>query len=547
VIARARTGTGKTLAYLLPSLERIVGRKEENNSSISNNATKNAQRNKQIEILIVAPTRELAQQIGQEAQLLTSGFVASASSSSSSHQAEELTRTISSATFVGGRPRALDVRAMEKSGIPNILVVTPGRLLDHLNSTHVNDVPFRDLVKHVQVLVLDEMDSLLDLGFRDAIQEILCYLPQQRQTLLFSATIPPQVRDVIEICVAPNRVLVDCIQEEDPMTHTNERINQTHVILPLDKSVWGTVQIILELMKEPNHKILVFFPTTAQVCFFAKLFNLGMGRPVLEIHSRLAQNRRTQTSDRFRHSRRRRGVVMFTSDVSARGVDYPDVTHVIQVGMAPKRESYLHRLGRTGRADKNGQGILLLTEPEMRALDTDLNGLEITGNAHFQQMIDNGHMSPELEEDRMRIVSQMRAGELRDLETDAKAVYSGLLGFYFSKLRTLGVRQPQNVVVNIMNEFAAQAGLSERPTLPMKLAAQYRLANHPAVNVREEWRAGRNFDVGLGRGRLSKNRFAIPSENSNGTGRGGGGDLWGGDDDAEKEEVRNSGGSKGTR
>lgn len=176
-------------------------------------------------------------------------------------------------------------------------------------------------------------------------------------------------------------------------------------------------------------------------------------------------------------------------------------------------------------------------------METDLNGLDITENEHFQQMINNGHVSPELEEDRMRITSQMRAGELRDLETEAKAVYSGLLGFYFSKLRTLGVRQPQNVVVNIMNEFAAQAGLSERPTLPMKLAAQYRLVNHPAVNVREEWRAGRNFDVGHGQGRLSKNRFAIPPKNSNGVG--GEEEMWG-SDDAEKDDGQDSAGSKRT-
>jgi ATP-dependent RNA helicase MSS116, mitochondrial len=299
VIARARTGTGKTMAFLLPSLERIIY--HDNNAMVSSHATtattnttanNNTQSNK-IEILIVSPTRELAQQIGQEAQLLTSGFTVSS----------QQERSISSAAFFGGRPRSVDVRAMEEACIPNILVVTPGRLLDHLNSTRVNNVPFRDLVKHVQVLVLDEMDSLLDLGFRDALQEILCYLPQQRQTLLFSATIPAQVRDMVEICVAPNRVLVDCIQDADPMTHTNERVDQTHVVIPLNKSVWGTVQIILELMKEPNHKLLVFFPTTAQVCFFAKLFNLGLGRPVLEIHSRLAQNRRTQTSDRFRYSR----------------------------------------------------------------------------------------------------------------------------------------------------------------------------------------------------------------------------------------------------
>jgi hypothetical protein len=203
-------------------------------------------------------------------------------------------------------------------------------------------------------------------------------------------------------------------------------------------------------------------------------------------------------------------------------------------------------LRRTGRAEKHGKGILILTEPEIIALKTDLNGLHITENVHFQQMINNGQVSLELEEDRMRIVSQMRAGELRDLEADAKAVYTALLGFYFSKLRTLGVRQPQNVVVSIMNEFAAQAGLSERPTLPMKVAAQYRLVNHPTVNVREEWYAGRNFDVGHGHGRLKKNRFAIPSKNSTGNnGGGGGGDMWG-DDDAENDSGRDLGGSKRT-
>jgi hypothetical protein len=201
-------------------------------------------------------------------------------------------------------------------------------------------------------------------------------------------------------------------------------------------------------------------------------------------------------------------------------------------------------LGRTGRAEKHGKGILILTDPEKIALETDLNGLDITENEYFQQMINKGHVSLELEEDRMRIMSQTRAGELPELETDAKAVYTGLLGFYFSKLRTLGVRQPQNVVVNIMNEFAAQAGLRERPTLPMKLAAQYRLCNHPGVNVREEWRAGRNFDVGHGRGRLSKNRFAFPPESSTTGNSVGGGDIWG--DEEDEDNGRNSGGSKRT-
>jgi len=193
------------------------------------------------------------------------------------------------------------------------------------------------------------------MGFREDVRQLLTYLPPKhsRQTLLFSATVPPSVQEMIDECVKSERVLVDCIQEDDPNTHVVNTVEQSHAIIPKDKLVWGIASTILDIMdNNERHKILVFFPTTSQVSYFSALFNKGLGRRVLEIHSRKNQDVRSNTSDRFRQAQQ---AVMFTSDVSARGVDYPDVTHVIQIGTARDRETYIHRLGRTGRAGKAGK------------------------------------------------------------------------------------------------------------------------------------------------------------------------------------------------
>ena len=167
------------------------------------------------------------------------------------------------------------------------------------------------------------------MGFRSAVEEIITFLPKQRQTLLFSATLPADVRHIIKRNMRPDFVTVDCIHDEDPTSHTNEAVEQSHVILSTDTNlVTGTVGILLEILKNPNAKMIVFFPTTKLVKFYAELFNFGLGRPVMELHSGKSQAYRTSASNRFREMKKG---VLFTSDVSARGVDYPDVTNVVQV------------------------------------------------------------------------------------------------------------------------------------------------------------------------------------------------------------------------
>jgi len=484
VIGRARTGTGKTLAFLLPSLERVLQNPVEN----------------KVKILIISPTRELAHQIYDQANMLT----------------RHHSRQVNSQVVYGGVSKNRDIELMERQ-VPTILTATPGRLMDHLDSTYIRNKPFPDYLQNIQVLVLDEMDRLLDMGFRDTIRQILSYLPQERQTLLFSATVPPEVRSMIDMCVVPDHELIDCIQEEDPTTHTNEAVDQSYVVLSDNHMVWGFVRALLHYMREPDHKILVFFPTTAQVTYFANLFNRGLGRHVLEIHSKLTQNKRTNTSDRFRQARQ---AVMFTSDVSARGVDYPNVSHVIQFGSASDRETYIHRLGRTGRAGKKGEGVLVLTKHEKSFLKLDLAGLDVQPNGFMQGLLQESP-SAQLEEDMMRITQEIRTGEAPELEGDAKAAYRSLLGFYHTRFRSLGVRST-DALIKTVNGFAAQAGLQELPPISEKLALQLGVKNHPSLNIRSRWSPGGNFDVGRRRNRgMARGRdlgFAKPRAGSFGWG-----------------------------
>jgi ATP-dependent RNA helicase MSS116 len=283
VLGRARTGTGKTVAFLLPGIERILRNPIDD----------------QVNMLILSPTRELAAQIAEQTQMLV-GVHGNA---------------VTAQVIYGGSSKRDDIQRFEKK-IPNILVATPGRLKDHLMSTNVHGTSFVDKLQQLQVLVLDETDRLLDMGFRQEIQDILSFLPKDRQTLLFSATLPQDVRTIIRMAAKPDYVTIDCIEDEDPMTHTNDRTEQSHVVLPPSRFLTGTVETLLDLVDNPNNKIMVFFPMTSMVQLYTNLFSFRLGRRVLELHGKMQQRSRSQISRQFRQSR---SGTLFTSDVSARG------------------------------------------------------------------------------------------------------------------------------------------------------------------------------------------------------------------------------------
>lgn len=292
VLGRARTGTGKTIAFLLPAIERVLQSGE-------------YQVGRNVGILVISPTRELATQIGEQAEKLLTFH-----------------SEMSVQVVYGGTKIGRDVAQLKKK-LPTILVATPGRLKDHLESTTINGRKFGDdIMSSTPVLVLDETDRLLDMGFRKEIKQILTYLPrsQKRQTLLFSATIPPELKEIMAETMKPDFIEVDCINDGDGTTHTNARVHQSHVIIPsMDRYVSSVFEIVRLAMEEDGNqsKIIAFFPTARMVSFFAELFHEGLDIPVIELHSKKSQGHRNRASAHFRSAS---SGVLFTSDVSARGM-----------------------------------------------------------------------------------------------------------------------------------------------------------------------------------------------------------------------------------
>lgn len=479
VLGRARTGTGKTLAFLLPALETALSSGDEPGSNVG--------------VLVISPTRELAIQIGEQARTLTS-----------CHEG------LTSQVMYGGSSRFEDVRRLERR-LPTVLVATPGRLIDHLENTRINGMPFSRIVKSkTRVLVLDETDRLLDMGFRREVDKIIHHTPPDRQTLLFSATIPPGVRSVMADTMKPDYVTVDCIHDHDPATHTNDQVDQSHVVLPASASVTGPVEIITRMMdSDPNHKLIVFFPTANLTAFFSDLFNFGLGRPVIEIHSRKSQKYRTHASDQFRQKKR---AVMFTSDVSARGVDYPDVTDVVQYGMPDGRETYIHRLGRTGRAGKRGRGLIILNETERSFLSERLDGLDVPLHEEYADLVSGPEGVPV--SDRMqRVRAVLGSGKSRSFVSAAEKAYLSILGYYRGLLPQVGVDCKRSLV-HMANGFAESAGLESPPEINARLAKNMGLIMVPELKVRGEQRFGRSsggnrshfHDMGRNRSRHGSQR-----------------------------------------
>ena len=312
---------------------------------------------------------------------------------------------------------------------------------------------------------------------------------------------PLAVKDMMQSCVGahddPSGVVsIDCVQDDDPTTHTNASIDQTYVLLPPHRLVSGLVELILHIKRQPSSKTVVFFPTTAQVEYFYHLFT-SLGHRVLQIHSKLNQSMRQAASDQFRLAgsgqRRSGGAVLLTTDLSARGVDYPDVTHVIQVGATNNRETYLHRLGRTGRAGKTGQGVLALVDLELDFLQQDLAGLNIQPNHRLQGLLD-GSAPNTLQDELMRIHYEMRTGLADEMNESAISVYKSILGYYSTRLRSLGIRSSEPLV-ELVNAFASQAGLVELPSVPEKLARQSSLLGNSRIRVDARWTPGGTFQV----------------------------------------------------
>lgn len=267
--------------------------------------------------LVIAPTRELAMQIAEQATALIT------------YQHSWTVQVV-----YGGCSVQRD-RAILNQRIPTILVATPGRLLDLLSEkTRVKgNRLFSDCLGETKMVVLDEADRLLH-AFPSEMNKILAYLPraEKRQTLLFSATISTKLKGLLlregNNILSRDYVSLDCVSGGDVSTQTNVRVDQSYVQLrDMKFYLTGLLSIIDEAMKDNHLKVIIFFPTAKLVKFMAEALST-MNLPVLSIHSRMGQGARNRASSLFRQAKRS---ILLTSDVSARGLDYPDVSLVVQV------------------------------------------------------------------------------------------------------------------------------------------------------------------------------------------------------------------------
>ncbi|MGB7339048.1 MAG: DEAD/DEAH box helicase [Phototrophicaceae bacterium] len=299
VIGCAQTGTGKTAAFALPILQNL--------------GTKSHTR--YIRVLVLSPTRELAAQIGENFK--TYG------------QHTPLKQTVIFGG-VGQHPQAQDI----KNGV-DILVATPGRLLDLMNQGIVK-------LDRVEVFVLDEADQMLDMGFINDMKRVIKHLPKKRQTLLFSATMPQSIQDLAdEILINPVFV------EVNPHSSTAEKIDQS-VFLVESGNKRNLLKHLLD--NRDLERVLVFMRTKHRANNLAKQISRGKLKAEA-IHGNKSQTARTRALKNFKDGRTR---VLIATDIASRGLDINDVTHVVNFDLPNIPESYVHRIGRTARADASG-------------------------------------------------------------------------------------------------------------------------------------------------------------------------------------------------
>ncbi len=314
VLGIAQTGTGKTAAFVLPILQRLL----------------RGQR-RRVRVLIVAPTRELAEQIHQASIDLGKKTGA---------------RSVS---IYGGVGKGSQIQALQQGA--EIVVACPGRLLD-LHGQGVIDL------SHVEVLVLDEADRMCDMGFLPDVRRILKLLPTQRQTLFFSATMPDEIRDLADkILRTPVTVQIGMIAPAKSVSHA---------LYPVPRALKKDLLLTM-LEQTATGRVLVFTRTKYRARNLARDLTKRKYRATA-LQGNMSQNQRQRSLDGFRDGKYD---IMVATDIAARGIDVTDITHVINYDIPDTVDAYTHRIGRTGRVDQIGEAFTF-TEPDDEAMVRDI-------------------------------------------------------------------------------------------------------------------------------------------------------------------------------
>ncbi len=297
VIGIAQTGTGKTLAFGLPMIQLLAKGKGTG--------------------LIVLPTRELAMQVDETLRKIGGSL------------------GLRTAMLVGGAPMGPQLSAIRQK--PHIVVATPGRLNDHLKQRTID-------LSGVAMLVLDEADRMLDMGFEPQIRTILAAMPKEHQTLLFSATMPPEIRNMAATYMK-NPTTVQIAQTGT----TIDKVTQEMYMISKDEKI----QLLDKLLSDHTGSVLVFSRTKHGAKKLSHKIK-DMGHTSADIHSNRSLSQRKAALDGFKSGRHR---VLVATDIAARGIDVVDLSLVINFDLPDNPEDYVHRIGRTGRAGKSGKAI----------------------------------------------------------------------------------------------------------------------------------------------------------------------------------------------
>ena len=338
LIGTAQTGTGKTAAFVLPILQHLLEKEAQQ--------TPETPRRKAHRALIVTPTRELAEQIYDSVRVLG-----------------EFTN-IRCATIYGGVGTYDQERAM-RAGV-EIIVACPGRLLDHADSRLLK-------LDGIETLVLDEADRMFDMGFLPAVRRILQVMPKQRQTMLFSATFPREVEELAATAVKkPQRI---------SMGRSQPATTVTHALYPVTQHLKKKLLVTL-LRKEDAFSMLVFTRTKHRAESVARQL-VREGFKTTSLHSDRSQNQRQAALNGFKSGKYQ---VMVATDIAARGLDVESISHVINYDVPDTVDAYIHRIGRTGRAEQEGDAFTLVTPEDgdmvrdiERALGQKITRLTVEG------------------------------------------------------------------------------------------------------------------------------------------------------------------------
>ncbi|CAK6978074.1 probable ATP-dependent RNA helicase DDX10 [Scomber scombrus] len=463
VLGAAKTGSGKTLAFLIPVLECLYRQQWSSMDGLG--------------ALIISPTRELAYQTFEVLRKV-----------GKNHE-------FSAGLVIGGKDLKTEAEKIHRT---NIVICTPGRLLQHMDETaafHASDL---------HMLVLDEADRILDMGFADTLNAIVENLPTTRQTLLFSATQTKSVKDLARLSLKdPEYVWV----HEKAKFSTPATLEQSYVVCELHQKVNMLFSFIRSHLKK---KVIVFFACCKEVQYLFRIFcRLRPGMPILALHGKQQQMKRVEVYNDFL---RKQNAVLFATDIAARGLDFPAVNWVLQYDCPEDADTYIHRVGRTARYKEGGEALLLLLPSEEKGMVGQLQEKKVP--------INKIAVNPEKLQSVQQKLEAFLAQEKDQKERAQRCFVSYLRSVYLMKNKDVF-----DVFKVKLHEYAVSLGLAVAPRVRFLNKAQAQRGEK--VEQQEEEQELKSFKSQLRGERPQQESQSSESEDS---------DDDDDDDDEEEEE-----------